>query len=315
MGLLTQAQPVAMSSHVMLPEPVTAAGSSSKHSYANDPVSDALVPYAEQVDPFMAEPVQPLTAEPSTSMAMSSDLSLSSIKVPSSTKSPRKMNRRSRALPAPPIAAYSDRGYNDGVGYSDPFAPPLDDMDHINNSAPPVASRQRSSRSSRGYVPLPEPPVSNQARYSDGAGGYERASYYDGALSYYDSHPQGTDKTGEWRQSQTSQLSRVDSVGAGDHRRHSRRGRGTGRRHQSTAERIRALRSATADTDASVPSKYSNEQQAASYAYDTQLDMDQYPVREEYRYQSQPQNFNWNQGRSTGQARTQGYGEQYYQGY
>ena len=264
-GLLNQAQPVAMSSQVLLPDPAATVVPDTSYQAA----------YA-QSQPY---------AESSSHPAAVSGSRRSDV---------HKKSRQSRALPAPPIRPYSDAPFGSGSAYSDPSS--------VQNETSPFETHAlvptRANRKSRGYVPLPEPPIVAQETY-DAQPAHERQSYYDGALSYYNTQPTtstpGAAETSTWRNSETSQLSRVESIGAGDYRRHSRRGRGNGRK-VTTAERIKALRAASYkdpfDTSTAVPASYQAYSDYPGYSeyptYDSYAtEHNQYPVREEYRYAAQ----------------------------
>lgn len=223
------------------------------------------------------------------------------------SKPPRSKARKSRALPAPPIESYADQQYRYNSGYADPYATNSQDQSPFESHHEMAsATVSRSSRSSRGYVPLPEPPVNSNAysNYRD-----DRNSYYDGALNYYNQPSHGSS---HYRtKSGSSQLSRVESIGAGDHRRHStRRGRNGSTRKMTTAERVRALREANTDgkdstlnksyadgtafdfyTDSGSKQAYANDSAFSNgtYAYVADdHDSQYYPVKEEYRYAAAP---------------------------
>lgn len=228
----------------------------------------------------------------------------------SNTTTSRSKARKSRALPAPPIGSYSDQKYRYSTGYADPYASSSQELSPFEsqNEVAPVTT-SRPSRLSRGYVPLPEPPVNNSSRD-------DRISYYDGALNYYNQPQSGPSTTYHYRtKSGSSQLSRVESIGAGDPRRHSKRGRNNSTRKMTTAERVRALREANLDAKDGSPSKgytdgttyepysdwgyqptYANDSSYTNgaYAYVTDdYESQYYPVKEEYRYAAAPSS--WDQ--------------------
>lgn len=247
------------------------------------------------------------------------------------SKPPRSKARKSRALPVPPIESYSDQ-YRYNTGYADPYAsnsPEQSPFDSQNDLA--LTTTRRPSRVSRGYVPLPEPPINTNV-YSDRD---DRVSYYGGALNYYNQSQNGSNSTQHRRtKSGSSQLSRVESIGAGDRRRHSKRGRNNSSRKMTTAERVRALREANADAQESSPSKgyaagsasepYTDSGYQQSYAYDSSNyskgayayvaddnDSEYYPVKEEYRYAYSPSA--WDQQSSSQSNYDQGYQQPLYQ--
>ncbi|WFD19568.1 hypothetical protein MCAP1_001802 [Malassezia caprae] len=223
-----------------------------------------------------------------------------------SHKPGRSKARKSRALPVPPFESNADQQYRYNSGNADPYAANIRDQSPFESQhevAP--ATTTRPSRSSRGYVPLPEPPLNTNA-YSDYRD--DRISYYDGALNYYNQPQRASNTSHHYRtKSGSSQLSRVDSIGAGDHRRHnSKRSRKGSTRKMTTAERVRALREANADAKESSPSKeyadgtafepytdsgyhqpYANDSAYSNgaYAYVADDNESQYfPVKEEFRY-------------------------------
>lgn len=204
-------------------------------------------------------------------------------------------SRPARSLPAPPqdygaplmdsMTPYHD--YVGPQGYAE--ASPFESHETLNQP-----SVKAPSRSSRGYVPLPEPPVQMSHFYTEYA--HPQQSYYDNG---YHQHDAGSYDTGRGLRHQNStrsrrsgglertnsQLSRVESIGAGD-RRHSRRLPDTPNKpRMTTAERLQALRSATQDVtyagefpphDASYPAQ----EEQDFYTMDTM----QYPIRDEHRY-------------------------------
>ncbi|WFD26723.1 hypothetical protein MNAN1_001708 [Malassezia nana] len=223
------------------------------------------------------------------------------------SKPPRSKALKSRALPVPPIESYSDQ-YRYNTGYADPYASNSPEQSPFESQQDlALTTTRRPSRLSRGYVPLPEPPV-NANVYSDRD---DRLSYYGGTLSYYNQSQPGSQSTQHRRtKSGSSQLSRVESIGAGDRRRHSKRGRNNSTRKMTTAERVRALREANMDAQESSPSKryaagaasepYTDSGYQQSYAYDSNYskgdygyasydnESEYYPVKEEYCYAYAP---------------------------
>lgn len=235
--------------------------------------------------------------------------SSSNVALPTNKPS-RSKARKSRALPAPPIESYGEQQYRYNSGYADPYATNSQDQSPFESQHEVVpAAASRPSRLSRGYVPLPEPPVNTNA-YSDYRN--DRISHYDGALNYYNQAQHTPNTSYHYRtKSGSSQLSRVESIGAGDHRRHStKRSRNGSTRKMTTAERVRALREANADardnstnkayadgtefdpyTDSDYQPAYANDSAYSNgtYAYVTDDNESQYyPVKEEYRYAAAP---------------------------
>lgn len=139
-------------------------------------------------------------------------------------------------------------------------------------AAPPIHHMMQNSF---GYMPIPEPPAPPKSVDYDCAT-HRIVDHYSNAQSpsrpYRPSlrrNPSTYSRCS--RNSQTSQSSRIESIGAGD-RRHSRRLPEPPK--MSTAERIRALRAATADV------------MPAPTALESDMGVMQYPVRENYRYQN-----------------------------
>lgn len=92
------------------------------------------------------------------------------------------------------------------------------------------------NRQSRGYVPLPNPPT-GESHAQEPPEPWQLAHRNQGnGLGYNTSHRSQLSRN-------SSQLSRVESIGAGDYRRHSRRAQKE-RQSVTTSERIAALRSA-----------------------------------------------------------------------
>ncbi|WFD00623.1 hypothetical protein MYAM1_003374 [Malassezia yamatoensis] len=167
------------------------------------------------------------------------------------------------------------------------------------------SSEKPTPRSSRGYVPLPEPPM-QMTQYNTSSSYmlpdtayYDTPTYHQEMLNYVEpnqvlrhNNSQRSRRSGLERNN--SQLSRVESIGAGDHRRHSRRLPQPPGSRMTTAERLKALRSVTDDMytdDTSEP--VSRRHPANAQPTDTSElyvnDSAQYPVREELRYATQYQ--------------------------
>lgn len=159
--------------------------------------------------------------------------------------------------------------------------------------------RKSQMRYSRGYIPLPEPPVTTAGQpYTDYS--QPMQEYFmpvpdeDTQAEAGTSALRHTTSTRSRRSQQLerngSQLSRVESIGAGDHRRHSRRLPQPKQQRMTTAERINALRTAKQDTIMTVDSQAPRAAPAGSKLPEADfndlyaMDALQYPVRGEHRY-------------------------------
>lgn len=207
-------------------------------------------------------------------------------------------SRRSRNLPLPPpdlgaplmdpVGAYSE--YHEAPTYAD--ASPFEAHDRA------LATRM-PPRSARGYVPLPEPPMQTPYPYTDAAPvepGYYDTPVYQQELSRYSEGNRSIHKQNSMRsrhsglERTSSQLSRVDSIGAGDHRRHSRKLPQPPVPRMTTAERVKALRSVTQQDmyGDEAPVRPSRELPKPAPPVGLQdlyhPDALSYPVREEHRY-------------------------------
>lgn len=207
-----------------------------------------------------------------------------------------------RALPAPPAvdwtggradvysAPYGDYSQAYGTHYAE--MSPFESHEALTQS-----STKATPRSSRGYVAVHEPSSNMSAtqNYTDYA--YPLEPYYEQEPQYQDHQPQLNHKAStRSRNSQLSrngsQLSRVDSIGAGDYRRHSRKlPQPPNGKRMTTAERIQALRTAKQDVSFTAEPRMTRKSRDLPeppmddhdlYAMDAM----QYPVRDEHRYTS-----------------------------
>ncbi|WFD05686.1 hypothetical protein MVES1_001018 [Malassezia vespertilionis] len=188
-------------------------------------------------------------------------------------------SRPPRILPQPPITDMLSPFRDEGMS-------PFDSNEALATSHP--------SRNARGYVPLPDPAAYRNV-HSENA--YEGYPAQEGSDAYYtDSGPKQQLKGNP---SQSSQHSRVESIGAGDYRRHSRKYKG----RMSTAERVNVLRATNTDYDNTSESKSNKPPRELPYPPMSNRESEelyttesaQYPVRDEHQYWGDYDNRRWMQ--------------------
>ncbi|WFC96710.1 hypothetical protein MBRA1_003373 [Malassezia brasiliensis] len=206
-------------------------------------------------------------------------------------------SRAPRMLPLPPDlgaplieapgAPYSEYAASHSYADSSPF----ETQEVLTQS-----STKQTPRSSRGYVPLPEPPIQMTHVATEyvqpEVGYYDTPTYQQEVAHYADAGREvrrkaSTRSRGSGLERKSSQLSRVDSIGAGDPRRHSRKLPQPPVPRMSTTERIRALRSVMQDSYLDDPPLGADAAQPAppvSVQALSGADALGYPVREEHRY-------------------------------
>lgn len=206
-------------------------------------------------------------------------------------------SRAPRMLPLPPDAGaplmeapgapYSEYAASHSYADSSPFE---------THEVLTQSSTKQTPRSSRGYVPLPEPPIQMThvaTEYVQPEPGYYDTPTYQQEVAHYADtsrdlrHKTSTRSRASGLERNNSQLSRVDSIGAGDHRRHSRKLPQPPVPRMTTSERIRALRSVTQETYLDDPPLGADAAQPAPPVSVQGLngaDTLSYPVREEHRY-------------------------------
>ena len=211
----------------------------------------------------------------------------------------RDRSRAPRTLPLPPdmgaplmdapAAPYSEYAASQSYAESSPFE---------THEVLSQSSMKQTPRSSRGYVPLPEPPIQMThvaIEYAQPEPGYYDTPTYQQEVANYAAETSRDLRRKASTRSRTSglerngsQLSRVDSIGAGDHRRHSRKLPQPPVPRMTTSERIRALRSVTQDPYLDNPPLGEGDMPQPAPPVSVQelngADALSYPVREEHRY-------------------------------
>lgn len=215
------------------------------------------------------------------------------------TYQPGGPSRAPRTLPLPPdmgaplmdapAAPYSEYAASQSYAESSPFE---------THEVLSQSSMKQTPRSSRGYVPLPEPPIQMThvaIEYAQPEPGYYDTPTYQQEVANYAAETSRDLRRKASTRSRTSglerngsQLSRVDSIGAGDHRRHSRKLPQPPVPRMTTSERIRALRSVTQDPYLDNPPLGEGDMPQPAPPVSVQelngADALSYPVREEHRY-------------------------------